>query len=517
MKVQNVLKKTIIATALAAVAAGASFNATAGVLTVAPAIIAEDIFGKDSETTVVALPTITFTSATLAASVVNTSTIKLTLGDDVVFGETYDSSANWAAQGVNIQVGAINLDETNSKVTAGGTSNNNQITITLTVDGLDLKNIQATGLKVKNLTQYLAPNTVREVTAAVEVRANNTGDTGLDVDTAPAGVVIVSAPGIVLKSDTLALAPNHTDGRVKISAEGDEARKLFTNPGVNAIPAVTNAQAFIDFGTLTIERNKVGSEPVKKEDNTLFDLVGADVINLRLKGSGDLQGYGNFTLIEGTAQCGTGTVVAAGTASAGTSDVVNINFSGTSSVINQPLRLCAQATGNSIISAQTSIEALLNVNYYSVRYIDFTRTAKFGAVELERGLCQVTLFNLPNVNAQDNAFIRFTNTSKVNGAVKASIWTQDGVKVDANTVILDNLDAHATAVFHTDATQTSGTYLGDVLPQFAQTSGRSRIVLEGEFQNCEAMGLVRTPNGTLTSMTSTVYSGSANNTSNTEN
>ena len=266
MKVQNVLKKTIIATALAAVAAGASFNATAGVLTVAPAIIAEDIFGKDSETTVVALPTITFTSATLAASVVNTSTIKLTLGDDVVFGETYDSSANWAAQGVNIQVGAINLDETNSKVTAGGTSNNNQITITLTVDGLDLKNIQATGLKVKNLTQYLAPNTVREVTAAVEVRANNTGDTGLDVDTAPAGVVIVSAPGIVLKSDTLALAPNHTDGRVKISAEGDEARKLFTNPGVNAIPAVTNAQAFIDFGTLTIERNKVGSEPVKKEE-----------------------------------------------------------------------------------------------------------------------------------------------------------------------------------------------------------------------------------------------------------
>ncbi|MNG28736.1 hypothetical protein D3C84_1140380 [compost metagenome] len=33
--------------------------------------------------------------------------------------------------------------------------------------------------------------------------------------------------------------------------------------------------------------------------------------------------------------------------------------------------------------------------------------------------------------------------------------------------------------------------------------GRARLVLEGEFPTCEALGLIRTPNGTLVNMTST--------------
>ena len=189
-------------------------------------------------------------------------------------------------------------------------------------------------------------------------------------------------------------------------------------------------------------------------------------------------------------------------------------------MLGQPLRLCAQAVTptdtSANILAQQDIKANLAIDYYSARYVNVNRQADLGNVELERGLCQVSLFNLPNVNAADNAFIRFTNTSKVAGAVKASVWSQDGVQKDAGTVILGNLDAHATAVFHTSPSQTTGVYLGDVLPQFAETDGRSRIVLEGEFASCEALGLIRTPNGTLTNMTSTVYSGGANGTSNTQ-
>lgn len=520
MKVQSVLKKTVLATALAAVAAGASFSAIAGTVAVTPAVIAEDIFGTASESTAVALPTIKFTSTTLGSSVVDESTIKLTMGDDVVFAESYDATANWATQGVVITVGGTLLTPTNSSVTAGGTANNNQITITLKVAGLDLKDVQVTGLKVKNLTQYLAANTARKVTAAVEVRANAIGDKGADIDTAPASVVIVSAPGIVLNKDLTPLA--HADGRVKISADDVTARKLFTDPTGGVTP-----QPFIDFGTITIDRGTyqgpvtaaVG-EVVKKEDNTLFDLVGSDDITLNLKGSADLQGYGSFKLIEGTAACTAGTSVFTGGPVAAGVDTVALTYNGSSSVLGQPLRLCAQAVTptdtSANILAQQDIKANLAIDYYSARYVNVNRQADLGNVELERGLCQVSLFNLPNVNAADNAFIRFTNTSKVAGAVKASVWSQDGVQKDAGTVILGNLDAHATAVFHTSPSQTTGVYLGDVLPQFAETDGRSRIVLEGEFASCEALGLIRTPNGTLTNMTSTVYSGGANGTSNTE-
>ena len=328
MKVQSVLKKTVLATALAAVAAGASFSAIAGTVAVTPAVIAEDIFGTASESTAVALPTIKFTSTTLGSSVVDESTIKLTMGDDVVFAESYDATANWATQGVVITVGGTLLTPTNSSVTAGGTANNNQITITLKVAGLDLKDVQVTGLKVKNLTQYLAANTARKVTAAVEVRANAIGDKGADIDTAPASVVIVSAPGIVLNKDLTPLA--HADGRVKISADDVTARKLFTDPTGGVTP-----QPFIDFGTITIDRGTyqgpvtaaVG-EVVKKEDNTLFDLVGSDDITLNLKGSADLQGYGSFKLIEGTAACTAGTSVFTGGPVAAGVDNVGLKYNG---------------------------------------------------------------------------------------------------------------------------------------------------------------------------------------------
>lgn len=521
MKVQTVLKKTVLATALAVAAAGASFSAIAGTVTVAaPAVIAEDIFGQGSEGTLVALPTIAFGSDTLAPSVVNESTIKLTMGDLVVFAESYDNTANWLAQGVTITVGGTELTDANSKVTAGGTANNNQITITLTEAGLNLKDIKVTGLKVKNLTQYLAANTERKVFAALEVRANATGDGDADVDTAPAKVVIVSAPGIVLNKDEKPLGGDVGD-RVKISADEEFARKLFT--GVNG---AATPQPFIDFGTITIARGTytghgVTDEPVKKEANALFDLVGGDKITLSLEGSADLQGYGKFKLITGTAACETGAAVFTGGPVAAGVDTVALTYDGTSSVLNKPLRLCAEALtptdASPNILAQDNIKASLSLDYFSARYVDVTRTKDLGKVELDKGLCQVTLFNLPNVNAADNAFIRFTNTSNVAGAVKASIWSEDGEKLDRNAPILAGLEPHATAVFHTNANQKTGTYLGDVLPEFAVSGGRSRIVLEGEFASCEALGLVRSNNGTLVNMTSTVYSGGANNTSNTEN
>src|SRR5690606_41700081 len=94
--------------------------------------------------------------------------------------------------------------------------------------------------------------------------------------------------------------------------------------------------------------------------------------------------------------------------------------------------------------------------YFSARYPESRDV--LGMERVLRNGCQVTLFNLPNVNAADNAFIRFTNTSNLEGQVNAYVWTEDGEQVDVGAEVLSNLDAHATAVFHTNAGQSTGVY-----------------------------------------------------------
>lgn len=513
MTFNNFIKKTALAAAIATVSFGAS---AAGTLTIAtPAVLANDIFGTASETTLASLPNMSFVSTTLNSSVPNVSTIKLTLGGDVIFGEVYDNPANWLAQGIAIVVDGSILNGTTASVTAGGTSNDNQITIQLKAPlGVrNLKNpITLTGLKVKQLTSELAPGKNGEVTVAIEVRADVLGNTSASIDTSGAEVAIKSIDGVVLTAAQSDYSLGGDRARINVT---DKQKNFTVLTGAAAADSFVAGQNFIDFGTLTIARNTLVAIPAKKEDGTLFDFVGADKISLNLVGSNDLSGFGQFFLSSNTSCAATlpAEKLATGTPGAGAKTVA-VKFTN-APVLGQTLQLCAEATGTKVIEQQTAVTATLDVDYFSSRYVDFTRNASYGAV-LRNG-CQVTLFNLPNVNAADNAFIRFTNTSDKSGEVNATVWSEAGVRLDSGSLISANLDAHATTVFHTNKGQTTGVYLGDVLPEFAASTGRSRIVLEGAFANCEALGLVRSANGTLVNMTSTVYSGGKNGTSNTTN
>lgn len=515
MKFNSMLTKTALAAAIATV----SFGASAGTMTVAaPTVIANEVFGPQSETTIVQMPAMAFTSTTLTSTPVDgVSTIKLTLGGDVIFGEVYDDPAKWAAQNIVVTVGGVLLDASNASVSAGGTSNDNQITINI-VDGagMDLKDIELSGFKVKNLKSSLervGAGSTRYTTAALEVR-NNPGNTAADFDNTKATNVIASINGITLASTANGYDTAAPTERQRINVADEQ--KLFTaSVGTTSATDFTPGQKSLRLGQLTIKRGELDGQQASKEDGTLFDFTGSDELSLALAGTNDLTGYGQFYLTtDGT--CTNTNKVATGSAVAATNTSVPLTLTNTA-VLDAPLQLCAEATGTQRI-AESGISANLSVKYYSVRYTNSEATADYGRV-LRNG-CQVSLFNLPNVNAADNAFIRFTNTSELAGQVNAFVWTEDGRQLDLDKEVFSSLDKHQTVVLHTNAAQKgTGVYLGDALPEFgAETTGRARIVLQGAFPSCEALGLVRSAaGGPLTNMTSTVYSGSSNNTSNTSN
>lgn len=514
MKFNSMLTKTALAAAIATV----SFGASAGTMTVAtPTVLANEIFGPQSETTIIQMPSMAFTSTTITSLPVNNvSTIKLTLGGDVIFGEVYDDPAKWAAQNIIVTVGGVTLDATNASVSAGGTSNDNQITINIVNGaGMDLKNINLSGFKVKNLKSSLervGAGSTRWTTAALEVR-NNPGNTAADFDNTVATNVIASINGVTLTSAANGYTTAAPTERARINV-ADEQKKFTTSVGTTSATDFNPGQNSLRLGDLTIQRGLLGTIPASKEDGTLFDFTGSDTLTLALAGTNDLTGYGQFYLTT-DATCTNANKVGTGSAVAANNTSVPLTLTNTA-ILGTPLQLCAQATGTQRI-AEAGIAANLNVKYYSVRYTNSEATADYGRV-LRNG-CQVSLFNLPNVNAADNAFIRFTNTSELAGQVNAFVWTEDGRQLDLDKEVFSSLGKHQTVVLHTNAAQKgSGVYLGDALPTFgAETTGRARIVLQGAFPSCEALGLVRSSNGTLVNMTSTVYSGSENNTSNTSN
>lgn len=503
MKVNSLLIKTALAAAVASVSFGAA-AATVDLGVASPVVLANEIFGANSDTTIVQLPELTFEAGDVEDAT-ESSTIKLTVsgikGSNVVFGDTYDNPANWKAQNIEVKVGGVVLNETNSVVTAGGTLNDNQITIRISDAEVvtDLTEISLRGFKVQGLESSLKRvdgTPVRSITAALEVREDSTAANSA-FDNTTKKEVIYSVNGITLKA-----APTSYEaegGRARINVADDQ--KLFTtDTGADAAGDFEKGQHVVDLGSLTIARNKHLEIPAGKEDGTLFDFTGSDTLALTLKGTTALANYGTFTLRDENCE---GDVVSTGKVDG---DEVEFAFANTD-VLDASLRLCAKAEGKARIP-ESGFDANMSIAYYNPRYTDSTASQSLGRV-LRNG-CQVTLFNLPNVNAADNAFIRFTNTSELSGQVNAFVWTEDGERADVGAEVLSNLDAHATAVFHTNAGQSTGVYLGDVLPEFAETSGRSRIVLQGAFPSCEALGLVRSSNGTLVNMTSTTYSDGIN-------
>lgn len=547
MKINSLIAKT----ALAAAIAGASFAASAGTLTIPnPSVFANEIFGTGSETTSIRLPQVQFkadNSVTGVATAVATgATIKLTLEGNAVFAENYQDASAWATQGVMLTVNdgtAAAAYTTGDQVVVGGTgagggeivditggtAGDNQITITLSstavgnltaTETLDWISIE--GLKVQNLKgalERVGTGSQRTSGVTLEVR-----ETGGNFENTNKPAAFVSINGVAMSyTPTGYVAP--LVGRARIQVASDQ--KLFTTAlGAASANDFTGSQNDLDLGTLTLARGvTVAASGVPagldagKETGIAFDFTGQDTLTLTLNTDTDLANYGNVYLTP-TGSCG-------GYA-AGTDFLRNANdntFPVSTSDINlgatTTLNLCAEvpAAGAAGKIPQASFDADMKVEYFNVRYTDSTGTADFGRV-LRNG-CSVTLFNLPHVNANDSAMIRFTNTSgNQSGEVTVSVWDEKGNKLDESASVLGNLDAHATAILHTNsklADTANRVYLGDALPQFGASEGRSRIVVEGAFPSCEALGMIRSDNGTLVNMTSTVYSDGSNNTSNTDN
>lgn len=543
MKINSIVAKT----ALAAAIAGASFAASAGQITIStPAVVAIELFGdagnsnRDSDNTAITLPTIQFDATagnlSTATSATDVVSIKLTLAaTHAKWAFSYDNPNDWGTQGIEVVVDGAKLVPADIVGVDAGTVGNNTITIKFTKNNVDLtKPISLKGFKVNKLKD--THSTVDGETK-VNIEVRNEGNN--EYDTSDNETAIYSAKGVVLDGARTSYADGAESDRGYIQV--GKAQQSFTDWETGHVALGTangnshrddfeKSTAVLYLGDMKITRGvKVGVGAAGKEGGTLFDISGGDRVTLSLKGDASLKEYG-LTLRTaagpGVTPCDTTGTALAGTAVVDTNDSTKATITLPSTVVDlgaaTSWNLCATANivGDERIQQLSSLRADIAVDYTNTTYGKSSDSYDYKEV-LSNG-CQVTLFNLPNVTAADKAMIRFTNTSEKAGQVNAYAYLENGKKVDVDALLVDNIPAHGTVGFST--TPGVGVYLGEAMPEFgAETSGRARIVIQGAFPSCEALGMVRSSNGTLVNMTSTTNSDSATNavgtygTSNTSN
>ena len=556
------MKKIIAKSAMALAIAAISGGAFAGTTTATTKYFAQDIFGDgilanangstiSSNETLIATPLATYTIAPTNGHVLaagNEFTVKFTLGGSAVFGEDLSDIAKWTASTavVDFNFGATVAGPTTHTladgvataqysvvVDSGGAIGDNTVVFKVTAlapVAPSLFNATLTQVKVKNLADTLGAHKITNASSKVALGAEfqilSGANAGL-TDTATAKDILASKPVLVLGGTATTVAQ-----RPLIQVASSE--KKFTGAVGTLAKSdydATTARPHIDLGTLKVERaqydtdgNGTDDSPVNKENGLAFDYQGSDVITLKLTSASGWAAYDKVYLTAPGGCTATPTVAFTNSSASSTGNDLTIGLSGqTTAQLSTGYQLCAVAKTTAVIPETNSIIATATADFFNARYMDDVATADYGVIR--RNGCSVTLFNLPSVNASDDAFIRLTNVSSIAGSVRATIWKEDGTNADIDTEIASTIPAHGTLVFHTAADQTTGTFLGAKLPLFgAQASGRDRIVLTGAFPACEALGLVRTPAGVLVNMTSTTYSGDSaqfgadtNGTSNTKN
>lgn len=546
------MKKIIAKSALALAIATISGSVFAGTLAVDtfPVKLAEEVFGdgvlandngseQSSMETLVATPAVTYTISTAnvsggaAGAVI--STVKVTLDSGAVFGEDLSDITKWTASTANVVfrfaptvagvvattnidgVASVSGDTTAYTVTvdSGGAIGDNTVVFKITslANGVDLalKEVKLSQIKTKNLTTALKKGGTGPVKMGIEYRRVTAP---IVTDTAVAKTVFESAQ--VAKLDGTFTTYLAVGGRARIDVADTE--KTFTGVGAPQTGLLassdfdeTNNSKLITLGTLKVIRNLTGyvgdTTLLKKENGDEFDFQGSDDIAVTLTSASSVAGYSAIYL--STAACAVTTPGGAfvGAAVVGDANSVKVTLTGQDSIqLQTGYNVCAVANGTGAIPEATTFDANLKIEYFNPRYTRSVSTFAYGPI-LRNG-CQVTLFNLPTVGSSDDAFIRLTNVSEKAGSVRAFVWTEDGQKIDVNSTLVTSLAGHATTVLHTSADQATGTYLGAKMPTYAaSTAGRHRLVLQGAFPACEALGLIRTPAGVLVNMTSTTYSG----------
>jgi hypothetical protein len=563
------MKKTLYKSTLALAVAVASTGAFAGSFDVddGKTMLADEVFGFDSDKTLVDIPDTTFLplfSTLLGLSDGqsvddgDTWTIKYTLDSGVEFGEDLTNIDDWANQNLLlsfafsgtakevvdglpdptitnwiIDVGGNDtagnwVDEcgANISVDAGGAIGDNTVSFLVEIEddanavvpdpgnndgslydcSIDTDEIvRAGGFDVYQLKDPLERGTNQAVKLGVETLHN-----GSTADTAPAQEVLDSQYGIRSSRPRLTTYACG-GGRSMISVLASETS--FTGmTGCAAASDFATTTNSIDFGDYTIYRTMYNGDVVKDEDGQDFTFNANDTVTVVANTGTNWNGYSSVFLRMGTGSSCTG----GGSDYPGVFNVgkttATINLTGVPiSDLESGFTFCGRS-GAGTLSTTPSISLDMTVTYFDPRYTISEDVEQYGPVE--RNGCQVTLFNVPHPQAGDKAYIRLTNISDtVGGEVSASIWTQGGTQIDADSLLVSNLPAHATAVLTSDTSASGGVYpavvyLGDSMTTYdSVTSGRHRIEVEGAFPACEAMGLIRTPAGVLTNMTSTTYAG----------
>lgn len=508
-----------------------------------PIVLATEVFGAGSTATLVATPDVTYEVDITKNDIADTeiATVKFTLNKDAVFGENLSLIDNWAASNADL---VFSFDAGGTVVTVGGSGSpfvqnadftivvdsggeigDNTIVFKITnVSGADavLDSVQVAQFRTKALTSALAGTVAdadRNVSLAAEFRNEDTTVT----DTQEAIVIFESQPVLTLRADNITNYLASPGLRSRINVASDE--ELFTNLVGTAAASDFDTAGDLDYvqlGELYIERTEAYGEFVAKENGAPFDWNGSDVFELTVETGVSMDSYDDLHLVPMApgAECTDAGETLSGLA--GLTSVLELDGQDTADLESGYL-VCATVDGDEAIPESTMFEIGVTVDYFNPRYVPSeSNVVDFGAI-LRNG-CSVTLFNVPNTSSPDKAFIRLTNVSANSGRVSAYGYDEAGnllTEADLDTVI----PAHGTVVFHTDAANSSGVYLGDSLPEFGDlTSGRARIVLKGGFPACEALGLIRTPAGVLSNMTSTTYAGDEarfgekqNGTSNTAN
>ncbi len=526
MKIKPNLISLAVGSALAAMTVGAQ----AGTLLPSAAggndVLATQMFGTGSEETLFQVTPVTMTlqlagvptadvpGDLAAAEPHGTTTIKFTLSGDAVFGETIATSAAIATGGflgatlsagalLPLSGGAAVAGDIEYEVVSGGAIGDNTVTISFanvaggatTIQGISLG-----GFKVKRLTNQLA-TAGGLVTMAVEWR-NGAAAKVVALDTATPARIFGSASATTLTGTSAALprinvGDNETLFTATIPGDND-----FTSPGA----------ATVNLGTLTLGL-VLG---VLKEASVPFDFNAGDAHTLVLTGTGTAPfapytgAGGSVWLADNLSGCTApaSSGIAGGTATVNPAmDTATFNLVGSTGQLTTTYEVCLTANGVTQIP-ETTVSGTWAIDYFNIRYVnDLLGPYAFNA--LRRNGCKVTLFNVPaSNNASDDAFIRLTNTNPtVTGAVRASVWGQDGTALLTNADLIPAVAPHATVVITPEAGLAGTTSLDTVMN--TEWSGRSRVVLTGAFPSCEALGLIRNQTtGILTNMTATTQANS---------
>lgn len=259
----------------------------------------------------------------------------------------------------------------------------------------------------------------------------------------------------------------------------------------------------------------VNPDVLNEDGRNVFGFNGSDKIESYI--SGNFSGLQSIGLVNGNcSDYAAGTTAAAYqwdanaiASNANSAGVSNLGISLRNEDVNQTYNICAVASGTvPMVSQQTFAVGPLRVDFGNVRYVD--RVINGAQIDhFWKSSCVASLFNLPSANNQDAFFIRLTNTSDEgrNGKVRGVLYDQNGKRYPetGSAYITDSngksiLKSHETGVYSINEIAAAFGVNG---ADWNGAGGRSRLVLEGEFPTCEALGLIRTPNGTLTNMTAT--------------